>query len=643
MGRLLAVLPWGAAVPAAIDTWLVRRALAHRPLEPRLFLETWVLWFAFALLALVPALLTAPLLARLARVRAEAEENRFGPRVAALAFWMLAPVLAHQRLDDYTAIGGDISGLKQARPWIEVAVVLGLLALVGIVLARLAARWSTTRASLVLGVPALLAGLFLPGGFGESARDRRPPSAEGRPNLLLLVWDTTRAQSLSPYGYERATTPHLAAFAQQSLVFEEARSVSCFTLTSHLSMLTGVYPSHHGARLTRMSYDPRKTPSIARLLRDAGYRTGAFVGTDVLRASTGMHDGFEVYSDRVDPLVTDTRGWALVHDVQAILAARVPTLANDGHPHWFQDFQRPAEEVLAEARAWIERDDPRPWLCFVNLYDAHWPYLPDAEERARWVRPYDGTIDGYLFRSDAYHRPPGVKRGSRLEEKDRSHLRELYDAELAELDAKVGAFLDGLDLESGRVGAVLTSDHGEGFGEGGRYEHDDILEPQVRVPLLVRLPRTAGESAPAGVRSLRATGVDVAATLLGMAGQKKPAHLSGGDLARLPDGVSREVIVEDRDKLAMQDCRFSLYDAHWKLVVTGVDENARVELHDLDADPVGLVDVGDAHPEVREKMRARLAEIRASWGGDRERWGDAETVGSRGLSGLGYTGGGEDE
>jgi hypothetical protein len=93
----------------------------------------------------------------------------------------------------------------------------------------------------------------------------------------------------------------------------------------------------------------------------------------------------------------------------------------------------------------------------------------------------------------------------------------------------------------------------------------------------------------------------------------------------------------------MQDCRYSLYDAHWKLVVTGSGEDERVELHDLEADPIGLVDVGDAHPEVRETMRLRLAEIRASWGGDREHWGDSATVGSRGLSGLGYTGGAEDE
>ncbi len=637
MSRLLRVLPWVAAVAAAIDTWFVRRELAHRPVEVRLFLESWLLWMGFALLASVPALLSAPLVRRGARI-AQAERS-LGPLLGALSFWMLAPVLAHMRLDDYTLIGQDVSALMTPRPWIEVAGILIGLGLFALVLARLLSRWTPGRVMLAIGLPAVLAGLFLPGRFGARETIAASSAAAGKPNLLLLVWDTTRAASLSSYGYERQTTPNLAAFATDSLIFEEARSVSCFTLTSHISMLTGVYPSHHGARLTRMTYDPVQTPSIARLLAEQGYRTGGFVGTDVLRAGTGMADGFEVYGDRVDPRVCDTRAWALVHDVQAILAARIPALAHNGSPHWIQDMQRPAEGVLRDALAWIGHDDPRPWFCFVNLYDAHWPYTPSETSRERWVEPYAGMIDGYLFRSDHYVRPANTRRGSRLDEEDRRHLRELYDGELAELDAEVGAFLGALGFENGNVGAVITADHGEAFGEGGRYEHDDILEPQVRVPLVVRTPHAASSPSPNGRRTGGSSGVDVAATLLSMAGLELPAHMRGLSLTAAAKDVPRAILIEDRDRLAMEDCRFALVEGRWKLDVTGFGAGAKLSLHDLESDPIGLIDVGAEHPEVRDRLHRELVELRASWGGDKESWGSAGQVGSRTLDGLGYTGG----
>jgi arylsulfatase A-like enzyme len=639
--RLYCALPWVAAVPAAIDTWLVRRELAHRPVEARLFLESWLLWTLFALLASIPALLTAPLVRRLARIAKE--DRALGPQLGALFFWTLAPVLAHMRLDDYTSIGQDVSALLAPRPWIEVSGILLGLGVVAVLLARALAHWTVLRTMLVVGSPAVLTGLFLPGRFEPRETVAPLASAAGKPNLLLLVWDTTRAASLSSYGYERDTTPRLAAFAADSLLYEDARSVSCFTLTSHISMLTGVYPSHHGARLTRMTYDPGKTPSIARLLAEQGYRTGGFVGTDVLRAGTGMADGFEVYDDRVDPRVCDTRAWALVHDVQAILAAHVPALAHNGSPHWIQDMQRPAEGVLRDALAWIENGDPRPWFCFVNLYDAHWPYTPNEASRERWVEPYAGSIDGYLFRSDSYVRAPNTRRGSRLDDEDRRHLRELYDAELAELDDDVGAFLDALGFEQGTVGAVITGDHGEAFGEGGRYEHDDILEPQVHVPLVVRLPHAPGAEVSRGLRAAPASGVDVAATLLAMAGVERPAHLRGVDVTALGDETSRAVLIEDRDRLAMEDCRFALVEGRWKLVVSGSGEGAKLALHDLESDPVGTVDVGDEHPEIRERLHRELLDLRASWGGDKERWGKGSRVGSRGLEDLGYTGAGSDE
>src|SRR6185436_3905918 len=140
---------------------------------------------------------------------------------------------------------------------------------------------------------------------------------------------------------------------------------------------------------------PERASSVAALLRANGYRTGGFVGTDVLAGRTGIRAGFEVYDDQVDPAACDTFAWRFVHALQSLAARFAPGLRFNGRPHWIQDFQRPGGEVLARASAWIRRDDPRPWFCFVNLYDVHWPYLPEGDG-TRFVRSYEGPVDGYL-------------------------------------------------------------------------------------------------------------------------------------------------------------------------------------------------------------------------------------------------------
>jgi arylsulfatase A-like enzyme len=497
---------------------------------------------------------------------------------------------------------------------------------------RLSRRVPRKPVGLAVGVLAVAVGVFLP---PSEPRPAPPPSIDAvlaaKPNVLLLVWDTTRSGHLGPYGYDRDTTPNLARFAEESIVFEEARSVSIFTFTSHLSMLTGKYPAATGARMiSRMQLDPRLCESVATHFSDAGYRTGAFVGTWVLHATTGIRRGFEVYDDRVDPAVGSTYAWSLVHDVQAVLADKLGILKANGQPHWFQDFQRPASEVLSAALEWIGEDDPRPWFCMVNLYDVHWPYVPSAESRERWVRPYAGPMDGYLFRSNAY--PPGHVPTA----EDGRHVGELYDAEMWQLDAEVDRFLAALELERTNTAVVLTSDHGEAFGEGGRFEHDDILEPQVRVPLLVRLP---GAVPHRGRRSLRASGIDIAPTLLGLAGLGVPADVHGIDLLAADPGADREVLVEDRDHEGLDDVRLALYSGTWKLVRLGVGESATLHLYDLAADPVAVVDVAQDHPERTQELARRLEELRAPWADldlaiEPDGGGSSEDA----LDGLGYLG-----
>lgn len=623
-------MPLVALECAAIDTVFTRYAYPHRPHEAGLFFGAILLWLAFTLVALFPATLAA---------RLDRRERRWGEEYCGLLFWTAAPVLAHGMLDRYTDIGQDLAGLTSLAPWLGA---LGVLLGIGLPLRYFAPKFSNSPGKIAgpaLAVAFLAPGLLLPWGKGARPRWEGAADATGKPNLLLLVWDTTRAPSLALYGSERGAerdpTPNLTALAQDALVFDESRSVSVFTLSSHVSMLTGVFPSQHTAVMTHMRTSPGRTPSIAALLAKEGYRTGAFVGTDVLRAGTGIADGFEVYDDQVDPLVTYTSAWALVHDVQSVLALKFPAFHKNGLPHWIQTYQRPAGEVLERALAWTQEDDPRPWFCFVNMYDVHWPYLPTDEGREHFVEPYAGEIDGYLFRSDRFRArefegPPAEQ----LDAEDDRHLTDLYTGELYDLDRDVDAFLAALDLE--RTAIVVTADHGEAFGEGDEYEHNGLLEPQVRIPLIVRQP-TAAHPRRLGRSSFPTSGVDVAPTLLALAGVAAPEHMVGRDLIAPELPEARSVLVEDLDQVRPERRQLALYRGTWKLVRTGSGEDALHELFDLTADSIGLEDRAAEHPELVAEMAAELDELRATWAAEEAVLDGAGGGSADALGALGYT------
>ncbi|MCE9593453.1 MAG: sulfatase-like hydrolase/transferase [Planctomycetes bacterium] len=619
-------------VAAALDTLCVRHEFDHRPAELALFGQAWLLWGILAVLAWPFARLLQRPLRSLARAETAAEDR--AADAVGFACLVALPVLAHARLDVYTNLYGSVGELATPWPWLQIAgIVVGLL-LVQRFVPRLLAHVSLVAVAAPLFLAALAVGGCV--SFHDEAPHANTVHASGanaaKPNILLLVWDTTRAKNLSIYGYDRQTTPNLARFAGESVVFTQARSASRYTLTSHLSMLTGTYPSHHGARLLNQTINPTRTPSIAKLLREAGYRTGGFVGTDVLRARTGTAFAFERWDDQVDPPVCDTHAWAMVHDFQSVLAKFVPALSHNGNPHWIQDYQRPASEVLDHAASWIASDDPRPWFCFVNLYDVHWPYLPAADAVGRWVEPYDGPVDGFLERSDRYpkHYKPNAA--------DDRHVTELYDGELWELDHAVENFLGHLDLPRANTAVVMVSDHGEAFGEGGLYEHHDILECQVHIPFMVRPP---GGAQPATTSALPVSNVDVAPTVLGLAGLEPLKDMNGVDvLGATALDPNREILVEDRDTGDPNEIKLGLYSKGWKFELRRATVKDKIEetkqLFDLSADPDAMHDVAAAHPERVAELSARLEALRAAWHADDSSKGLRGAEDADMLRGLGY-------
>jgi len=475
--RPLAGLALAVLLCAALDTNLTRAAHAWRPHDWLLPGQALLLWAALGLLLALPVRWTG---------------GRRGAAFTSALAWLGGAVLLHGLLAARRSSAGTLSVVRDLLPMTA-----------GLVVALVVLGWLGARAERRLTSPRghgrwiglALAGLALAGLVprgGPPVREPGPPGRAGdatpaRPNLLLLVWDTTRADHLPDWGYERELTPSLRRLARQSLTFETCWSASVFTRSSHVSMLTGLPPALHGTTLRQQRVSAE---TVAPLLAAAGYRTGAFVGTGVLSGAGGLQAGFDVYDDRVDPPVCDTLLWALVNDAQVLAAKLFPALRNDGQPHWWQDFQRPAGEVLAAASEWIEHGGGEPWFALVNLFDAHWPYEPSAESAARWVRPYSGPMTGHVFRADDW--PP--RRAA--DRSDKVHARDLYDGELWDLDRVVGDFLSRLDLEGGTTAVLLTADHGEALGERDEWSHEHPRVPQARVPLLVCAPGRAAAGEP---------------------------------------------------------------------------------------------------------------------------------------------------
>jgi membrane-anchored protein YejM (alkaline phosphatase superfamily) len=192
-----------------------------------------------------------------------------------------------------------------------------------------------------------------------------------RPNVILITLDTTRADHLGCYGYGPAKTPNLDALARGGVRFSQASSVAPLTQPAHSSIMTGMYPTHHGVRINGNAALGQEQRTIAEALSEKGYKTGAFVGAFVLDGRWGLNQGFQLYDDQFN-----------LEKYKHLDLASV---------------QRPADKVMDAALAWLEGQPSSPFLAWIHFYDAHSPYEPPepflSEYRAEGPAGlYDGEI-----------------------------------------------------------------------------------------------------------------------------------------------------------------------------------------------------------------------------------------------------------
>ena len=289
--------------------------------------------------------------------------------------------------------------------------------------------------------------------------------------------DTVRADRLSLHGYGRETTPNLKRLAGSGIRFDQAQATAPWTLPSHASMFTGLWPHQTGVSENRpLDSAP---PTVAEFLAGHGYLTAGFVGnTYFCNSWYGLGRGFSHYEDFYDEdvavSVSETlRSSSLGRGV--VNLARLPLEAGRG--------RKSAAQINDDFLEWLSgQEKGRPFFAFLNYFDAHSPYVPPADCDRHFGRRAETPAELALLQ-DWENRPK-----QNVPESDATLASDAYDDCIGYLDAQIGKLIDELKrrgvLENTLV--VITSDHGEEMGEHGLFGHGRSLYSQeLHVPLVV--------------------------------------------------------------------------------------------------------------------------------------------------------------
>jgi arylsulfatase A-like enzyme len=466
---------------------------------------------------------------------------------------------------------------------------------------------------------------WIMGPEGASRRAAGAVREADHASILLVVLDTVRADHLSVYGYERDTSPELARFVarhERARVYPLAFSTAPWTVPAHASLLTGLLPSSHAAhdgnvvdaRRTMILPGLRADRTLAETLKAGGWATAGIFANSRLAISRGLERGFDVWLQprRPRPL------FLLAETARARLL-----------PFLLPEPAKPypcASAIREEVLRFVDAAGETPWFVLANFMEAHQPYAART--------PFGGRFGG-----DRGWNPPVVAlAGDSPERKLRA--RDRYDEEIASLDAELGRLLAELERRGAldRSWIVITSDHGEAFGEHGTVNHgSSVYNEQVHVPLIV-VP-------PSGVELPRRDGavslLDVAATLSALAGDEE--KLGAGVDLRVPprddDGPARIEFFGNPGETGQAALRRwgPLFNTPSRAVVWRdtklVEHSGRAELYDLASDPQESVDL---RPQ-REREAAALALLLPPLAGPEAPSSHAPTEGERdALRALGY-------
>lgn len=483
--------------------------------------------------------------------------------VAALAGVALGTLFASGRLPSFPF---HTPGFESTRAQVaQVACALVAIAAVTVLLSSPRRFGRLRAAGAVACVVAAVAAVPLFTGLFRAQRADGPP----RPNVILISLDTLRTDRLSCYGYERPTTPEIDAFAAQGMRFTRAYAPHPWTLTSHMTMLTGRMPSDHGVDEDRRLSS--SIPTLAELLELEGYTSLALVDPVVwLNERFGFDRGFAAYRRAYGDA-----------DVRI-------------------EMLRPMLDDLGDG----------PFFLFLHFFDPHsdddaQPYEAADEDHELFCGWFQGSFTGCIGERCASKLLKAANDEEvELSAEERRYIHDTYDAGVRTMDRALGALFRELEArglyESSIV--ILTSDHGEELGDHGKFLHGTHYEECVSVPLVVRMP----DGGSGTVSDALVSHVDLAATVLELCGANRS----------LVDGHSHAELLRGEAYGPRSSLFFDAGGGNLG-IRRGSHKLISGRLFDLDADPAEHTNLlaDDEVPELAVELRTALDEERARLAG----------------------------
>ena len=431
-------------------------------------------------------------------------------------------------------------------------------------------------------------------------------SAMDKPTIILITMETTRADHLSCYGYHKKTTPHLDKLARECVVFRNAYAPSPWTLPSHASIFTGMYPAKHGAHNDwehLKSNWPRSLSSyhktLAEILVDHGYKTAGIVGSHVCHSSTGLAQGFEYYDDELISVLFEFEYFSLYKFIGRWI------FLDEIVGRWGLSGYRRASQVNTHVFSWLENHYQSPFFLFIHYFDPHIPYLPP--DKYYLLFREDENVE--ITKSERYKRDVVAHYNGEIAYLD-YHLEELFER-LKELKIYNNSMI------------IITSDHGEFFGEHDFWIHGhELYEEVLRIPLIIKYPASYLKT---GEYLKRVSLVDIMPTILNFLKLPLANDYQGVDLFEGRSRVMAEIYRHKYSKFLdmfidryIKDKRFrkgdrfarelkALFLDNYKYIKEYTRESKdHVELYDIGNDPGELYNLIDSMPEKAKEMEMKL-------------------------------------
>ncbi|GEM_PF-2936942 len=432
------------------------------------------------------------------------------------------------------------------------------------------------------------------------------------PNIIILVLDAGRFDYLGCYGCSSNLTPSIDKLAKEGILFENATTVAPWTVPSHASMFTGLYPNQHLANWNTLKIK-EGIPTIFDILRGNDYKIAAFVANDTLIYPC------EIFGNDAEIYGLNRRGRS----------------KNDsGFVDGFKAEDSNCDRITEFFMDWSNKSPKQPFMLYFNYYDLHSKYDARQPYRSEYVTKEDEKVLVEMGDRFSLHFRE-MNRQAQVTKEQIQAMRNLYKAKMAMIDENVGKVVDNLTNTKLMDNTVLfiTSDHGDTLGDHTypSFHHQfSIYNALTRIPLIVYSPLLKSNAKRVNTPLIQ--NVDIFPTILDLCGIDKPAHMVSSPAVSLAGYISGSSQIKPRDyAISMYEAPkkfvawnkksvnpayirklLAIQDERYKIIFS---DDEKIELYDIVADPQEQNDINNKFPQICEKLKGEFNKILEGYGG----------------------------